>query len=73
MYGRSYQWLIMGTTRKEWWNASDTECTVEELKMALETAITTDLLPLSLVFLTSYYNRKLTITISLSFAEPQEI
>jgi hypothetical protein len=47
MYGRSYQWLIMGTTRKEWWNASDTDCTVDELKLALETAITTDLLPLS--------------------------
>lgn len=47
MYGRAYQWLIMGPTRKEWWNVSDTDCTIEELKTALEFTITTDLLPLS--------------------------
>jgi len=47
MYGRAYQWLIMGPSRKEWWNVSDTDCTVDELKQALESTITTDLLPLS--------------------------
>lgn len=47
MYGRAYQWLIMGPSRKEWWNVTDTDCTVEELKTALEFTITTDLLPLS--------------------------
>lgn len=47
MYGRAYQWLIMGPSRKEWWNVTDTDCTVEELKIALEFTITTDLLPLS--------------------------
>lgn len=47
MYGRAYQWLIMGTYTHEWWNVSDTECTVDELKIVLESIITTDLLPLS--------------------------
>lgn len=47
MYGRAYQWLIMGTYKAEWWNVSDTECTVDELKLALEATIVTDLLPLS--------------------------
>lgn len=47
MYGRAYQWLIMGPSRKEWWNVSDTDCTIEELKTALEFTIIADLLPLS--------------------------
>lgn len=47
MYGRAYQWLIMGTYKSEWWNVSDTECTVDEIKQALENTIVTDLLPLS--------------------------
>lgn len=47
MYGRAYQWLIMGPSRKEWWNVNDTDCTVDELKTALEYTIITDLLPLS--------------------------
>lgn len=48
MYGRSYQWLIMGTYSQEWWQKNDTiDCTPEELKKALEATILTDLLPLS--------------------------
>ncbi|XP_030376042.1 gamma-aminobutyric acid type B receptor subunit 2 isoform X2 [Scaptodrosophila lebanonensis] len=48
MYGRAYQWLIMATYSTEWWNATlDTECTVEEIALALEGTILVDLLPLS--------------------------
>lgn len=48
MYGRAYQWLIMATYSAEWWNTTtDTECTVEEISMALEGTIMVDLLPLS--------------------------
>ena len=48
MYGRSYQWLIMGTYSHNWWMKNDTiDCTPEELKKALEATILTDLLPLS--------------------------
>lgn len=47
MYGRSYMWLIMGPTKYEWWNITDTECTVDEIRTALESIILTDLLPLS--------------------------
>lgn len=48
MYGRSYQWLIMGTYSVNWWMKNDTiDCTAEELKTALEATILTDLLPLS--------------------------
>lgn len=48
MYGRSYQWLIMGTYSQHWWMKNDTiDCTPEELKKALEATILTDLLPLS--------------------------
>lgn len=39
----------MGPSRKEWWNVSDTDCSIEELKTALEYTIATDLLPLSWV------------------------
>lgn len=47
MYGRAYQWLIMGTYSSEWWNTTDTECTVEDITLALEGTIMVDLLPLS--------------------------
>uniref|UniRef100_A0A1A9WPH3 Gamma-aminobutyric acid type B receptor subunit 2 n=1 Tax=Glossina brevipalpis TaxID=37001 RepID=A0A1A9WPH3_9MUSC len=48
MYGRAYQWLIMATYSSEWWNTTtDTECTVEEITLALEGTIMVDLLPLS--------------------------
>lgn len=48
MYGRSYQWLIMGTYSMNWWMKNDTiDCSPEELKKALEATILTDLLPLS--------------------------
>lgn len=48
MFGRSYQWLVMGTYNIEWWlRVNETDCTQEEIKTALESAILTDLLPLS--------------------------
>ncbi|XP_045467345.1 gamma-aminobutyric acid type B receptor subunit 2 [Harmonia axyridis] len=49
MYGRKYQWIVMGTYRKKWWKAiePDLNCTLEELEKALEQTILTDLLPLS--------------------------
>lgn len=59
MYGRSYQWLIMGTYSEHWWNRTtrrgmgqmgpleEDECEAEELAMALESTVMTDLLPLS--------------------------
>lgn len=48
MYGRAYQWLIMATYTTDWWNVTlDSECSVEEISVALEGAILVDLLPLS--------------------------
>lgn len=48
MYGRSYQWLIMGTYSRNWWNNTyDTECSPDEIQKALDATILTDLLPLS--------------------------
>ncbi|XP_050310486.1 gamma-aminobutyric acid type B receptor subunit 2 isoform X2 [Anthonomus grandis grandis] len=49
MYGRKYQWLIMGTYRFEWWKKfdEDVNCTLDELETSLEQTILTDLLPLS--------------------------
>lgn len=48
MYGRSYQWLIMGTYSLNWWAKNDThDCTADELRKALDATILTDLLPLS--------------------------
>lgn len=48
MYGRAYQWLIMATYTTDWWNVTlDSECSVEEIAVALEGAILVDLLPLS--------------------------
>lgn len=46
MYGRAYQWIIMGTYSTDWWNAT-TDCTLDEITTALEATIMTDLLPLS--------------------------
>ncbi|KAK9876297.1 hypothetical protein WA026_012595 [Henosepilachna vigintioctopunctata] len=49
MYGRKYQWIVMGTYRNEWWKTTvpDFNCTLEELEMSLQQTILTDLLPLS--------------------------
>ncbi|XP_062558274.1 gamma-aminobutyric acid type B receptor subunit 2 [Armigeres subalbatus] len=47
MFGRSYQWLIMGTYGNEWWDVNDTDCDVDNVRMALESTILVDLLPLS--------------------------
>lgn len=49
LYGRKYQWLIMGTYNAEWWTIGDPDgnCTSQDLETALEQTILTDLLPLS--------------------------
>ncbi|KAK6639979.1 hypothetical protein RUM43_008256 [Polyplax serrata] len=49
MYGRKYQWLIMGTYSNNWWldSVEFQNCSLEELSEALEGCILTDLLPLS--------------------------
>ncbi|XP_035901964.1 gamma-aminobutyric acid type B receptor subunit 2 isoform X2 [Anopheles stephensi] len=47
MFGRSYQWLVMGTYGNEWWAENDTDCSVEHVSTALESTILVDLLPLS--------------------------
>ncbi|XP_021920586.1 uncharacterized protein LOC110830235 isoform X2 [Zootermopsis nevadensis] len=49
MFGRKYQWLIMGTYTEEWWlqEAGVVPCSAAELMLALEGCILTDLLPLS--------------------------
>lgn len=49
MYGKKYQWIIMGTYTHDWWKKIDGDfnCTLEELETALEQTLLTDLLPLS--------------------------
>jgi gamma-aminobutyric acid type B receptor len=49
MFGRKYQWIIMGTYAEEWWLQEEgtVPCTPAELMLALEGCILTDLLPLS--------------------------
>lgn len=49
MYGKKYQWIIVGTYSHGWWKNIEPEfnCTLEELETALEQTILTDLLPLS--------------------------
>ncbi|XP_017886099.1 gamma-aminobutyric acid type B receptor subunit 2 [Ceratina calcarata] len=47
MFGRKYQWLIMGTYAEEWWLESDGGCEPSELAEALHGAILTDLLPIT--------------------------
>lgn len=48
MFGRKYQWLIMGTYVEDWWRkAEDTFCSGSELATALEGCILTDYLPLA--------------------------
>jgi len=49
IFGKRYQWLIMGTYSNRWWSIGDLpdNCTMDDLLTALEGAILTDLLPLS--------------------------
>ncbi|XP_058796020.1 gamma-aminobutyric acid type B receptor subunit 2 isoform X2 [Phymastichus coffea] len=47
MYGRKYQWVIMGMYTYEWWLKADVQCAPAELAEALHGTILTDLLPLS--------------------------
>ncbi|CAG5023102.1 unnamed protein product [Parnassius apollo] len=46
MYGRAYTWLLLGTYSERWWLRS-APCARRDLTAALDTAILTDLLPLS--------------------------
>ncbi|XP_011501119.1 PREDICTED: gamma-aminobutyric acid type B receptor subunit 2-like [Ceratosolen solmsi marchali] len=47
MYGRKYQWVIVGMYTEEWWLRPDIVCASLELQEALHGTILTDLLPLS--------------------------
>ncbi|XP_047350300.1 gamma-aminobutyric acid type B receptor subunit 2 isoform X5 [Vespa velutina] len=47
MYGRKYQWVVMGTYAEEWWTLPGGGCAPSELAEALHGAILTDLLPLT--------------------------
>ncbi|XP_054708523.1 gamma-aminobutyric acid type B receptor subunit 2-like [Uloborus diversus] len=49
MYGRKYQWIIVGMFRERWWEirSGNTSCTPWELTQAMEGYIATDILPLS--------------------------
>lgn len=46
MYGRAYTWLLLGTYSDNWWKRR-APCARTNLTAALDTAILTDLLPLS--------------------------
>ncbi|XP_068624741.1 gamma-aminobutyric acid type B receptor subunit 2 [Battus philenor] len=46
MYGRAYTWLLLGTYSERWWERH-APCARRDLAAALDTAILTDLLPLS--------------------------
>ncbi|KPI95245.1 Gamma-aminobutyric acid type B receptor subunit 2 [Papilio xuthus] len=46
MYGRAYTWLLLGTYSERWWLKRG-PCARRELTAALDTALLTDLLPLS--------------------------
>ncbi|OAD60223.1 Gamma-aminobutyric acid type B receptor subunit 2 [Eufriesea mexicana] len=47
MFGRKYQWVIMGTYAEQWWLHSGGGCDPAELAEALHGAILTDLLPIT--------------------------
>ncbi|XP_071631957.1 gamma-aminobutyric acid type B receptor subunit 2 [Temnothorax longispinosus] len=47
LYGRKYQWVIIGTYTREWWLSTNSECDPAELSKALQGVILTDLLPLT--------------------------
>ncbi|XP_029170318.1 gamma-aminobutyric acid type B receptor subunit 2, partial [Nylanderia fulva] len=47
MYGRKYQWVIIGTYTREWWLRPDGGCDPAELSEALHGVILADLLPLT--------------------------
>lgn len=50
MYGRRYQWIITGIYENNWWELTEDEaetlgCTTEELLLAIDGYISTDVLP----------------------------
>ncbi|CAL7939276.1 unnamed protein product [Xylocopa violacea] len=47
MFGRKYQWVIMGMYAEKWWLRSRGDCEPSELAEALHGAILTDLLPIT--------------------------
>ncbi|GAB6023912.1 Metabotropic GABA-B receptor subtype 2, isoform C [Chamberlinius hualienensis] len=48
MYGRKYQWIIMGMYSENWWTKveGNLKCTIEQLTTAIDGVLITDLLPL---------------------------
>ena len=49
VYGRKYQWLIVGMYSEEWWRVNDTNCTPEEIETALKGTMVMEIQPLSSV------------------------
>jgi len=47
LYGRKYQWIIIGTYTRDWWLHPDGDCNIRELSAALHGVILVDLLPLT--------------------------
>ncbi|CAG7785369.1 unnamed protein product [Allacma fusca] len=47
LFGKKYQWLIVGTYSRQWWRKEDVNCSLREIEAALKGAILMDLLPLS--------------------------
>ncbi|GBP78974.1 Gamma-aminobutyric acid type B receptor subunit 2, partial [Eumeta japonica] len=47
MFGRAYTWLLLGTYGPRWWEREVSPCPRGEFTTAADTAILTDLLPLS--------------------------
>jgi len=47
LYGRKYQWVIIGTYTREWWLRPGGGCAPSELSEALHGVILADLLPLT--------------------------
>ncbi|XP_014479443.1 PREDICTED: gamma-aminobutyric acid type B receptor subunit 2 isoform X2 [Dinoponera quadriceps] len=55
IYGRKYQWVIIGTYTREWWLRPGGGCAPSELSEALHGVILTDLLPLTTEHQTTTY------------------
>jgi len=47
LYGRKYQWIIIGTYTRDWWLHPDGGCNIRDLSAALHGVILVDLLPLT--------------------------
>ncbi len=44
MYGPRYVWMLVGWYKSHWWETEDTQCTIEELRQAVEGYFSVDTL-----------------------------